>query len=71
MVEDLYAFKGCDVKARMNELGTDLSSLWRPAFRYRPEREATSEWTASVRGKTNRNLFNTPMPLALRITMER
>jgi hypothetical protein len=26
----------------MNELGTDLTSVWRRAFRYRAEREATA-----------------------------
>jgi hypothetical protein len=32
----------CDVTTPMNELGTDLSSVWRRAFRYRAEREATA-----------------------------
>jgi hypothetical protein len=32
----------CDVSAPMNDLGTDLSSVWRRAFRYRAEREASA-----------------------------
>lgn len=32
----------CDVTASMNDLGTDLSSVWRRALRYRAEREATA-----------------------------
>lgn len=32
----------CDVTIPMNDLGTDLSSVWRRAFRYRAEREATA-----------------------------
>lgn len=32
----------CDVNAPANELGTDLTSVWRRAFRYRAEREATA-----------------------------
>ena len=33
---------GCDVNSRANELGTDLTFVWRRAFRYRAEREATA-----------------------------
>ena len=32
----------CDVNVRANELGVDLTSVWRRAFRYRAEREATA-----------------------------
>lgn len=32
----------CDVTAPMNDLGVDVSSVWRRAFRYRAEREATA-----------------------------
>jgi hypothetical protein len=32
----------CDVTIPMNDLGTDLAFVWRRAFRYRAEREATS-----------------------------
>lgn len=39
---ELLSVTSCDVNARMNELGTDLSSVWRRAFRYRAEREATA-----------------------------
>jgi hypothetical protein len=42
IAEDLYNFRGCDVNPPMNELGTDLTSFWRRAFRYRAEREATA-----------------------------
>jgi len=42
IAEDLYSFTGCDVNTPMNQLGTDLTSLWRRAFRYRAEREATA-----------------------------
>jgi len=40
--EELFNLTRCDVNTRMNELGTDLSSVWRRAFRYRAEREATA-----------------------------
>jgi hypothetical protein len=32
----------CDVTIPMNDLGTDLAFVWRRAFRYRAEREATA-----------------------------
>ena len=32
----------CEVKTRMNELGPDVSSVWRRAFRFRAEREETA-----------------------------
>jgi hypothetical protein len=32
----------CEVDPPMNQLGTDLRSVWRRAFRYRAEREATA-----------------------------
>jgi hypothetical protein len=32
----------CDVNAPMNDLGVDLTSVWRRAFRFRAEREATA-----------------------------
>lgn len=34
--------ENCEVTIPMNRLGTDLSSVWRRAFRYRAEREATA-----------------------------
>jgi hypothetical protein len=42
IAEELFNLTRCDVSTRMNELGTDLSSVWRRAFRYRAEREATA-----------------------------
>jgi hypothetical protein len=42
IAEELASTTACDVKAPVNEVGTDLTSLWRRAFRYRAEREATA-----------------------------
>jgi len=42
IAEDLFRSTGCDVNPPMNEVGTDLSSVWHRAFRYRAEREATA-----------------------------
>jgi hypothetical protein len=42
IAEELFNATRCDVNARGNELGTDLTSVWRRAFRYRAEREATA-----------------------------
>jgi hypothetical protein len=42
IAEELFNATRCDVNAPMNDLGTDLSSVWRRAFRYRAEREATA-----------------------------
>jgi len=36
----------------MNQLGTDLTSLWRRAFRYRAEREATANALRVREGKS-------------------
>jgi hypothetical protein len=52
IAEDLYNFTGCDVNPPMNELGTDLTSLWRRAFRYRAEREATANALRAREGKS-------------------
>jgi hypothetical protein len=52
IAQDLYNFTGCDVKTPMNELGTDLTSLWRRAFRYRAEREATANALRVREGKS-------------------
>lgn len=41
----------CDVNAPMNDLGTDLSFVWRRAFRYRAEREATANALRVREGK--------------------
>jgi hypothetical protein len=42
IAEELFSTTRCDVTVRMNKLGTDLASVWRRAFRYRAEREATA-----------------------------
>jgi len=42
----------CDVNARANELGTDFSSVWIRAFRYRAEREATANALRVREGKS-------------------
>jgi hypothetical protein len=48
---ELFATTKCDVNARVNELGTDLTSVWRRAFRYRAEREATANALRVREGK--------------------
>jgi hypothetical protein len=52
IAEDLFKFTGCAVNTPMNQLGTDLTSLWRRAFRYRAEREATANALRVREGKT-------------------
>lgn len=52
IAEELFTLKQCDVNIRINELGTDLSSLWRRAFRYRAEREATANALRVREGKS-------------------
>jgi hypothetical protein len=52
IAEDLFKFTGCDVNTPMNLLGTDLTSLWRRAFRYRAEREATANAIRVREGKS-------------------
>lgn len=42
IAEALFNATNCDVNTLMNDLGTDLRSVWRRAFRYRAEREATA-----------------------------
>ncbi|HWK12036.1 MAG TPA: hypothetical protein VNR64_18380, partial [Vicinamibacterales bacterium] len=49
--EHLMTVTACDVTAPANELGVDLSSLWRRAFRYRAEREATANALRVREGK--------------------
>ncbi|HEY0157425.1 MAG TPA: hypothetical protein VGF28_09090 [Thermoanaerobaculia bacterium] len=51
IAEELFRLKRCDVTARPNELGTDLTSVWRRAFRYRAEREATANALRVREGK--------------------
>ena len=52
IAEELFNLTRCDVNMRMNELGTDLSSVWRRAFRYRAEREATANALRVRQGKS-------------------
>ena len=52
IAEELFKFTGCDVRTPMNQLGTDLTSVWRRAFRYRAEREATANALRVREGKT-------------------
>jgi len=42
IAEELFHTTRCDVTMRMNDLGVDMASVWRRAFRYRAEREATA-----------------------------
>ena len=52
IAEGLFKETRCDVNAQMNDLGTDLSSVWRRAFRYRAEREATANALRVRAGKS-------------------
>jgi hypothetical protein len=51
IAEELINESRCDVNARANELGVDLTSVWRRAFRYRAEREATANALRVREGK--------------------
>ncbi|HUP62914.1 MAG TPA: hypothetical protein VNA69_21155 [Thermoanaerobaculia bacterium] len=51
IAEEVFALTQCDVNARANELGVDLTSVWRRAFRYRAEREATANALRVREGK--------------------
>jgi hypothetical protein len=51
IAEELFQAAACDVNARANELGTDLTSVWRRAFRYRAEREAMANALRVREGK--------------------
>jgi hypothetical protein len=51
IAEELFRETRCDVNARENELGTDLRFVWRRAFRYRAEREATANALRVREGK--------------------
>lgn len=42
IAEEVFKETRCDVNVRANELGVDVSSVWRRAFRYSAEREATT-----------------------------
>lgn len=52
IAEELLHETRCDVSARANELGTDLTSVWLRAFRYRAEREATANALRVREGRT-------------------
>ena len=52
IAEELFSLTRCDVNTSMNELGTDLTSVWRRAFRYRAEREATANALRVREGKS-------------------
>jgi hypothetical protein len=49
--EQVFNLTRCDVNVPMNELGTDVSSVWRRGFRYRAEREATANALRVREGK--------------------
>ena len=51
IAEELSDLTRCDVSAPMNDLGTDPSAVWRRAFRYRVEREATANALRVREGK--------------------
>lgn len=51
LAEQLFATTACDVTTPANELGVDLSTVWRRAFRYRAEREATANALRAREGK--------------------
>ncbi|MBI2214705.1 MAG: hypothetical protein HYU52_13755 [Acidobacteria bacterium] len=51
IAEALFNETRCEVTTPMNDLGTDLSSVWRRAFRYRAEREATANALRVREGK--------------------
>lgn len=51
IAEELFHATQCDGNARANELGVDLTSVWRRAFRYRAEREATANALRVREGK--------------------
>lgn len=52
IAEALFKENRCDVNTPMNNLGTDLSSVWRRAFRARAEREATANALRVRMGKS-------------------
>ena len=52
IAEELFNLTRCDVNTSMNDLGTDLTSVWRRAFRHRAEREATANALLVRAGKS-------------------
>jgi hypothetical protein len=51
VAEELSRTTKCDVNRPANEVGVDLTSVWRRAFRYRSEREATANALRIREGK--------------------
>ena len=51
IAEEVFKQTQCDVTARENKLGVDLRSVWRRAFRFRAEREATANALRIREGK--------------------
>jgi hypothetical protein len=51
IAEELFNTTRCDVNVRANDLGVDLTTVWRRAFRYRAEREATANALRVREGK--------------------
>lgn len=51
IAEQLATLTTCNVSTPMNDLGVDLSSVWRRAFRYRAEREASANALRVREGK--------------------
>ncbi|HXI14454.1 MAG TPA: hypothetical protein VNM92_17690 [Thermoanaerobaculia bacterium] len=51
VAEELFKATRCDMDMRANELGVNLTSVWRRAFRYRAEQEATANALRAREGK--------------------
>jgi len=51
IAEELFKATRCDMDMRANELGVNLTSVWRRAFRYRAEQEATANALRVREGK--------------------
>jgi hypothetical protein len=51
IAEQVAKATGCDVNMPANELGVDVTTVWRRAFRYRAEREATANALRVREGK--------------------
>jgi len=51
IAEELAKETRCDVNARANELGVDLTFVWHRVFRYRAEREASANALRAREGK--------------------
>lgn len=51
IAQQVFQTTACDVTLPMNDLGTDLRMVWRRAFRFRAEREATANAVRAREGK--------------------